>query len=133
MSDALFLAALHSAVPGVVVDPARLSGLDAFAFVSEVIVPPYLSALQAAVANDHEAAERFAALAGVVEAGFESADDDLVDALAMRLVERHLCRDPALLARARPTFGPATARVVAKFEQLIETADRRVAQHRAGA
>ncbi|HUY30318.1 MAG TPA: hypothetical protein VMV02_04915 [Acidimicrobiales bacterium] len=133
MSTTAFLAALDAAVPGAGADPRRLDGLDAFAFVSEVVAPAYLDALRAAAAGAPGAADRVERLSAAVEAGFAGDEDGLVDALAMRLVERYLCRDAALLAVARPHLGPATLGVVTKLGHLISEADRSVAARREAA
>lgn len=124
MATEAFIVALQGAA---LETPRRLGGLESFAFVSETVVPPLLGAARAAGEGEPGAEERLDALCSVVEAGFSSGEDDIVDALAMRLVERHLCRDRALLALVEPHLGPQTRRVVVKIAALIAEADRRVA------
>lgn len=132
MSTAAFLAALQAAIPDAPAAGADLHGLAAFGFVTDVVAPPYLAALRAVAAGKPGAGEQLDALAGAIEVGLGTGDDDLVDALAMRLFERHVLRDPALLAAALPGFGPATTRVVEKLGALIEETERRVARATSG-
>lgn len=131
MATTAFLAALDAAIPGSGAGARRIGGLEAYSFVTEVVAPAYLEAVAASPRGGPFDEARAAQLSAVVEAGFASGDDDLVDALAMRLVERYLCRDRALAERARPFLGPATLGILAKMERLIADADERVAESRA--
>ncbi len=94
----------------------------AFGFVSAVLAPAYLAAL----GGDGD----LELLAGVLERGLAQGDDEVVNALAMRIVERHLCRDEALLAAALAVGGPATRLVAGKITALIDEADARAAAER---
>ena len=129
MDTTTFLAALDAAVPGSGARERPIGGLDAYSFVTEVVVPAYLDAVGEAGGAPGRT-ERAELLSAVVEAGFASGDEDLVDALAMRLVERYLCRDAELLERARPFLGPETLGILAKMERLIAEPDARVASTR---
>jgi len=107
--------------------PTRDDDLCAFALVSASFVPAFVAALDAAEHHDDGAGSQVAALADLLEAGFADGTDDLVDALAMRVVERHLCRDSARAAIAYPQLGPATRAIVAKLRALVDSADKNAA------
>lgn len=125
-----FRAAALAVVPnGAAIEARTLAGqardeFYAFGFVSAVVAPAYLSALRGDGRLDE--------LAALVESGLADGDDDVVNALAMRIVERHLCRDHALLAAATAAGGPSTRRIADKLGALIAEADAQVAAARGG-
>lgn len=123
-----------------IVPDARLPTDDAaddlfpFRFASTAFVPPFMDALMRVVLgtdDDGLAGQRLEALAGLLEDVFTDGDDDVVDALAMRLVHTRLCAQPAVLSGAWPYLGERSRRVAGKFLRLAEECDRREAAVRA--
>lgn len=127
-----FLLALEKACPG----GGGVSGfgagerddeLRAYQVVSKVVTPTILSKLDDLGSETPGATEAVARVAAVLESGFADGDDALVDALAMRFLERHLCREPARRRLAEPFLGKATLAVLARFDLLIAQAERAAA------
>jgi hypothetical protein len=107
-----------------------MDDLFPFRFASAVFVPPFMDSLVRVVLGadeDGSARTRLIALAAVLEEIFDHGDEDLADALAMRLLHTRLCAQPPLLAGAWPYLGARTQRVAAKFLRLAEECDRREA------
>lgn len=125
VTTAILPRASHDAPPAPVGDE-----LYAFSFVSRALVPGYLEALDRSTSGELEAIDRVRLLSELIELAFVEGDDDLVDALAMRVVERHLCRDSVRARIAWKYLGESTRGVVAKFRALVESADRNVAKTR---
>jgi hypothetical protein len=82
--------------------------------------------------HDGTARVRLVALAELLERVFTEGDDDLGDALAMRLVHTRLCAKPGVLPNAWPYLGDRTRRIAWKFVRLAEECDRREAAMRTG-
>lgn len=120
---------------------APVDDLYPFRFASVAFVPPFMDALtrvlegagNAAGADGYAAAERrLVALAGLLEEVLTGGDDDMADALAMRLVHTRLCARPEVTAGVWPYLGERSRRVAGKFLALAQDCDRREAALRAG-
>jgi hypothetical protein len=105
-----------------------------FRFASTAFVPPFMDALMRVLLNtddDGSARQRLVALTALLEDVFTHGDDDLVDAVAMRLVHSRLCPQPGVrpevLTGAWPYLGERTRRIAWKFVRLAEECDRREA------
>lgn len=107
-----------------------MDDLYPFRFASAVFVPPFMDAVvRVALGTDDDgsAHSRLTALAGVLEEVFSFGDEDIADALAIRLVHTRLCAQPDLLSAAWPYLGERTRRVAGKFLRLAEECERREA------
>lgn len=92
-----------------------------FTFVSQTVRPAFRRALD----GDEELLVR---LALVIENMLAEAEDETEEAIAMRLIEPLLCRDPDALARTRRFLGPVTMATVEKFQRVINDAERATAE-----
>jgi hypothetical protein len=111
-------------------DGGRVDDLYPFRFASTTFVPPFMDALMRVVLGadpDGTAERRLTALAGLLEVVFVDGDEDLGDAVAMRLVYSRLCLRPTVLSGAWPFLGQRTRHIAGKFLRLIEECDRREA------
>lgn len=107
-----------------------MDDLYPFRFASAAFVPPFMAAVVRVTVGadeDGSAHARLVDLASLLEEVFVGGDDDVADALAMRLVHTRLCAQPTLLAGAWPYLGPQTQRVAGKFLRLAEECERREA------
>jgi hypothetical protein len=94
--------------------------LEAFGFVSAVVVPTLRRELDPVTASPG----RLEQVLDLIEAAMRDDEDELVDALAMRVIYPLFCLEPATLERARQAMGPATLEAIAKFQSFLERADR---------
>jgi hypothetical protein len=119
--------ALQSAPSGTEADE-----LYPFVVVSLEFVGPFQESLRrlGSDGDNAAAAAEVQALAQLMEEVLDGGEDATADALATRVVDPLLCRDPAQLALARPYLGPTTVRVVEKMTRLIRSAEAAVAQSR---
>jgi hypothetical protein len=97
--------------------------LAAFAFVSEVFVPPFRQLLEDAAASDDARHNELQRLGDLLEQVMRYGDDETVDALAMRVIYSILCLNPGLLAAAHGVLGRATLEAVQKFQAFLVKAD----------
>jgi hypothetical protein len=100
--------------------PERVPGDDlyAFAFAGRALGPPVTAAVEAG---------SLAPLAALLEEVFTDGDDDLVDAVAIRVVHDRLVARPAALEAAWPYLGPRTRKVAGKFQALLRACAEREA------
>jgi hypothetical protein len=101
-----------------------------FRFAGTAFVPVFMDALMRVTLGadrDGMARKRLVALADLLECVFIEGDDDLGDALAMRLIHTRLCGRPGMLLNAWPYLGERTRRIAWKFVRLAEECDRREA------
>lgn len=94
--------------------------LEAFGFVSAVVVP----ALRRELDPRSAAPGRLEQVLDLIEAAMRDDEDELVDALAMRVIYPLFCLEPSTFERARQTVGPVTLEAVMKFRSLLERADQ---------
>jgi hypothetical protein len=107
--------------------PARTRGDDlyAFAFASRALGPPVTDAVAAG------SGDLLAPLGALLEEVFTDGDDDLVDAVAIRVVHDRLVARPGALEAAWPYLGPESRRVAGKFQALLRACAEREAAARA--
>lgn len=111
--------------------PAEMADeLYPFTVVSRDFLGPFRAAVRDVVDGGDSAGGVLAALATLMEETLADGEDATADALATRVVDPVLCRDPAGLASARPYLGPTTLRVVDKMVRLIAAAEAAVAASR---
>lgn len=118
------LATLRGKLLAIVPDaevPEHAPGDDlyAFAFAGRALG----SSVTAALASG----ARLPALAALLEEVFTDGDDDLVDAVAIRVMHDRLVARPGALEAAWPHLGPESRRVAGKFQALIAACAEREA------